>query len=674
MNVDTNLYTSEVRNNAREWIINQIYNFPYKLTNKKISEFASESRMIDTGPRQGLYDPNYTPYLIEPIDELSINSITQRVIFMKPAQIGATTGAENLVCYYIKEHPTDQMYISGNDKLLKIWSENKLDKAIVAFGIENLIRSGVDSKHSKKTGDTVYKKEYSGCSLILSSARSSTNLRCTDRQILIRDEIDSAPINLASGEGNWMWVSYVRTNSWGPRRKILDFSTPVLMEGPVHTEFLKGDCREFNVACPICNSYQVLKFGNEETPFGLKGIIQDGRIKDAYYICEYCTKQIKDMHKGNLLKSGFWKPTKEPDLLYTKSYSINSLYSPPGMLSFVELFEKWTEAKTDTNKLRSFTNLYMGLPWENTANQINVDDIITIRSDYKSLEVPDNVLFITLGADVQEGSTVDKKNPPRIELEITGHGRGYKTWSILYKTFFGKTTIPFEGAWEELDKWILKTGLRFYRKDEIGINLSFGLIDSGNGNFTNAVYQFCKKYGPLYPSKGFRILKIRPGETKRSDLRVNDKVKYRKIIADGDTILYTLSTIVYKDIIYNNIQIPRQEGDIQKSNFCDFPSDYKMEYFRQLTSEKRMIDDNGEIYYTENHTIRNEPLDCRVLNLCAADIYLDLQIEAQRKFMKDKYRKDDEWLKKEVRSPYILTLLENQLKSLIKRKLPKYKK
>ena len=55
--------------------------------------------------------------------------------------------------------------------------------------------------------------------------------------------------------------------------------------------------------------------------------------------------------------------TSKPITKYIRSYHINSLYSPPGMLSWTEILQKHESAITsgDPDAMRSFTNLYLGL-------------------------------------------------------------------------------------------------------------------------------------------------------------------------------------------------------------------------------------------------------------------------------------------------------------------------
>ena len=637
-----------------------LFRIPCAITDKTIMEYAAAKRVINSGPRQGPYDPNYTPYLIEPIDSLSINTIIQRVVFLKSAQVGFTTAAENLICYYMDEHPASQLYLSGTERLLKSWSEEKLEPAIDSFGIRKNISAQTANKKTKRTGDIGYMKMYHGYTLDLVSARSGSSLRNKPKQILTRDEIDSAPRSLASGEGNFLDVSYVRTNAFGDRRKVLDGSTPTTEFSLIYEEYLKGDQRKYMVPCPKCGGYQYLEFGDDYSEFGLKGEIdEDGIVKNVFYMCKHCNQEIHEFNKTFMLQNGYWEPTAKTSNRFLRSYSINTLYAPLGMIGWEELYGTWQKSKETKEQMISFTNLYMGMPYIDDSEKIGISTIMDSQSKYKSGEVSDGVLFITIGADVQIGSSVDKRNPPRIELEVLGHGRNYKTWSIEYKIFFGGTKDPFSGAFEQMYNWMKNT--RFFYKTKFGVNMgvSLGLMDSGEGRvLMPVVYEFCKRTnGLIMPCKGFYDTKKKTGDKWISDIPGSmDKSKYRITKVDGDTNLVGISTVYYKDSFYSNLNKTREEGDIQRPGFCEFPADYDKRYFLQLTSEVKNKEDGS--YSAQGR--RNEALDCRVYAVCAADVYLDhnLRIMRENAIKKGMNRIAAE---EKLRTPTLLSLIERNL-------------
>lgn len=648
-------------------LVRCVQNLPTRKSKKTITELAQSVRTVTSGPRQGKYDPHYTPYGIEIQDNLSPSSPIQRTVFMKPVQIGGTFIIDNVLGFYMREYPADCMYISGTKELLKNMVDSRFELVIDEFGIRESIGVLSETKNSKKTGDTTYAKYYQGCSLHMISAQSASSLRSLPKMVLMRDEVDAAPPSLTTGEGNFLEVSKGRVQAFGARQKIFDTSTPTTEDSLIYAEWSRGDCREYNVPCPHCGAMQALEFGDETTEYGLKGKIENGKVVECYYLCRHCGSEIEEHYKPWMmaLKNGaLWVPTKESESEYLRSYSMNSLYAPPGMTTWAMLFLMWNDAKDDPEKMKSFTNLYMGRPYIDEGEKVEVDEILKNMSGYRSFEIPENVLFLTAGVDVQEGSAIDKKNPPRIEMEIIGHGRQYRTWSIAYEKFYGSTKDPYKGAWDKLYKFCVETGLVFTGKNGAKYPLQCGLIDSGHGRWVDVVYRFCQRVKNFYPSKGTRDLKKKTGEKFLSDLRSNaDKVKYRRSLVGADNVLILVATVAYKDTLYYRLGIKREDGEIQKPGFCEFPSDYKRSFFDMLTSETRNEEDGSY----SNHGRRNEALDCRVYGMCAADVFIDYNVDLMRKALVKQGKCSIEKARNSVRTPLFLAYLEKQINDQIRK-------
>lgn len=600
----------------------QVENIPSRLLKISISQHAEENRVLPSGsPRPGPLDLDYTPWIREIMDNMSPTSIIQETSVLKGAQLGLTMSAECVVCYYIGEDPSDQLFISASSDSIEKWASRRLEPAISSYGYRPIIQSA-ENRSGKRMGDKMFSKEYFGRRLDMASAQSAASMRSSDKRILIRDEIDGAPAKLKTGEGNWLDVSYARTNAWGNRKKIFDLSTPTNYETSlIWKQYLKGDRRNFFVPCPCCEKMQTLKMEN---------LIDDkeaGRIVNAFYACEHCGEAIYEYHKKTMFHPSKceWKPTAVSTSKYIRSYYINSLYSPIGMLSWTKIAQLRDEANksSDPEDKKAFKNLYEGMPYKQEGQKPKLEKVIELKGIYEAQEVPDMVLFITIGLDVQRGSTKNKENPARLELEVLGHGPGYRTFSIDYLRFEGAVNDAFSGAWENLHEWAMSNELSFSKKDGTKIPVSMTFMDSGDGELTSVVYQFTQRWNSTFPIKGYQSLSKNKGIDKAS---VNDFKRYKRSKIGEDTILYNISTNYYKTTIYNNLKIKRIESDIQAPGYCDFPISYKKKYFEGLTAEEKRED--GNFYCPDKK--RNEPLDCRCYALCAADVYLELLVEKYR--------------------------------------------
>jgi phage terminase large subunit GpA-like protein len=597
-----------------------------------VSEYAEKNRVLppDT-PFPGFWRNSHTPYSVEIMDNMSpFSPVTEQAV-MKAAQLGLSAAAESVIAYWMDENPATILYVSATDKLLDDWSATRLEPLIDSCRFRHKIFAQTENKGSRRTGDKLKSKEFVAGSLNMSSSQSPSGLRSKSIRILIRDEIDGAPILLTTGEGNWLKVSGARTNAFGNRKKIFDISTPTTYEASlINNQYERGDQRKYYVPCPFCGEFQELLFGNETTTYGIKPIRKNDNFVKAVYVCKHCEEQLENYHKKEMLIRGEWRPTRDIDTTI-RSYQLSSLYSPPGMFSWSDLWLAYETAQTEPGGIESFVNLCLGLPYKDPGSRPSLSKVIELRGGYRQGTVPDGVLYLTMGVDVQRGSDNDKNYPARLELEILGIGSGYRTYSILYKVFSGAIDDPFEGAWEKLHKWAEETKLIFKRKGGREFQVCMVFIDSGDGMFTDIVYKFCSRWVNTYPSKGFAQLRIKGREKVDLFSPTRDYTRYRASKIGDDTI-YQISTNYYKTNVYRNLKIVRKEIGPQRPGFCDFPIDYGANYFKMLTAEEKLRD--GSFHCSAGR--RNEALDCRVYALCAADVFLDAKVRDVQAAAKEK--------------------------------------
>ncbi len=69
----------------------------------------------------------------------------------------------------------------------------------------------------------------------------------------------------------------------------------------------------------------------------------------------------------------------------------------------------------------------MGETWEEEGEQIETDDLFKRRERY-NCEVPEEVLVLTAGVDVQDD---------RFEVEVVGWGVDKESWGIKYQVIYG---------------------------------------------------------------------------------------------------------------------------------------------------------------------------------------------------------------------------------------------
>jgi phage terminase large subunit GpA-like protein len=622
-----------------------------------VHEYVHGHRIMPSDSRfPGIVDVNRSPYLLEPMQNMSPASDVTHDFCMKGAQLGYTWSAENIIGYYLDASPAPMMYVSGTNDLLEKWVSKRIEPLIDSCGFRHKLTAQVSNTKSRRTGDKTFSKYVVGGFLEMASAQSPSGMRQDSIRVLLLDEIDSAPRLLRTGEGVWLDVVMARTKAWNYLKKVMGMSTPTTEEESlIKVQYELGDQRKYLIPCPYCGKFQELKFGNDKTTYGIKAETKGGILQFGYYQCDYCHEAIFNNHKTEMLAKGRWEPTAQASEKGRVSRHISGLYSPVGMYSWTEVCQDYEAAKNDPEGegMRSFVNLVLGLPFKEKGARPKLENVIDLRGGYMNGQVEDDVLFLTFGTDVQAGSENDPQNPPRLELEVCGHGMNFRSWSIDWQRFEGSIEDAYDGAWEKLFQWVIKTGMTYKRRDGREFGVEIGFIDAGDGNYSNVVYQFTSRLNNVFPSKGFNVLKKNKND-KGDEITRSNFIRYRAARTEksGDVTFIEIATNHYKTQLYGHLKVQRQHVGPQKGGYCAFPKDRGEDYFKQLIAEERRRDGS---YHAGGR--RNEALDCRVMNLCAADYWLAAKVADQR--AKAKNMGHDALFIQTITTKTILQILQN---------------
>ena len=613
---------------------------PISHPKERISEYVEGRRKLpDDSPMPGPYHVAVTPYAREIMDAMAPQSPIQHGVMMCAAQVVKTTILENICAYYMDELPSPILFVSGTEDGAEKWASTRLEPMIDSIpGLRDKIGPVYNQTKSKKTGDKVFEKLFIGGSLHIVSAQSPAGLASMSKRILLRDEIDRAPANLRSGEGNWLSVSEARTKAWRYRKKIFDSSTPGDMEvSEINRLYEMGDCRMYFVPCPHCHHEQVLEMGDGKEK-GLRQITTP-RGKEVVYVCCSCRKEIPEYQKEWMLANGHWQPTRAGyDNPAFASWHINALYSPLGLYSWKSVWEKWEVAKDDPSQMKAFINLELGLPYQEQGTRPDDKVMLEHRGRYRQGELQRGTLYLTAGVDVQAGkeSWQEGQNPdegPRLEMEVLAHGRGYRTWSLCYRKFYGAVGDPYAGAWLALYEWCRTADPEIHKAEQTGFvretdKWHFPIwamfIDSGFN--ASVVYTFCSLAEVFMPCKGIgwvteEKLKLKgdmPGPANTRHFRIAK-------VPGSEKEIFEVSTNYYKDQFYSRLHILRAQTGDNPPGYCDFPMEYPPSHYEQLNSETRWRDGS----FHEART-RREALDCRVYAMCAGEAFLMDQVSKRR--------------------------------------------
>ena len=390
-----------------------------------VSEWADRHRMLSgrASAEPGRYRTARTPYMREIMDRLSPGDPTQRVVFMKAAQVGATEAGNNWIGFAIHQAPGPMLAVQPTVELAKRNSRQRIDPLIDE---SPELRERVKPARSRDAGNTMLSKEFAGGILIMTGANSAVGLRSTPARYIFLDEVDAYPAS-ADEEGDPVTLAEARSLTFAHRRKVLLVSTPTIRGlSRIEREYEASDQRRFFVPCPHCGAMQWLKFDRLRW--------QKGKPETAEYICEGCETAIAEHHKTAMLEGGEWRATAVAADPTTVGYHLSALYSPIGWLSWERIVRAWDAAQGSDEAIKAFRNTILGETWVETGEAPDWQRLYDRRERWTSGTVPAGGLFLTAGADVQKD---------RIEVDVWAWGRGLESWLVDHVVIEGG---PIEGA------------------------------------------------------------------------------------------------------------------------------------------------------------------------------------------------------------------------------------
>ena len=609
MEITVQLVEKDYKKDEVKWLIEQIDALTDERLTLKVSEVAENRRVLPRGtPFPGPWNNEKTPYLIEFMNDIAESSPIEVSVTMKGHQLGYTAGIENAIMYIIDNAPGPILYTTATDPLGKEWSENRFDQMIQQAGLQNMIFSQTTKRGSKKTGDKTLLKEFPGGRIKIAGYGSTAAFRSSSYRYFFGDEIDEASLDLKK-QGNALEQAEGRTSAYKAKRKIILFSTPIELDlSNVYQAYLIGDQRKYFVPCPYCEFMQELEFKHLKYDRDKNGVLD---VDSVCYECQNCGEHFYNYHKTEMYSSGRceWRPTAKAKRANYRSRHMSCLYSPPGMITWADVVQKHIDAieSNDPGKLKTFETLYLGWPYRERGEKPKFVKVVSHRSNYQSKTVPDGVLFLTLGGDVQGD---------RLELEICGHGRRYKTWSIDYVVIPGDTKSVTRGAWPKFRKMFLD-GEFVYDNEKGRYAPQMAFIDSNYR--TDTVVEYCETVPGIFPIVG-------------QDQFSNPQQRFRINQLPGSNLMSVrLAVNYFKDMVYSSLRTEQDPGQETPPNYPAFPYDYDDKYFKMLNAEyKRGKRKGNRIIYEYWCPLGkpNEALDCRVYNIAARDVLYYLTMEA----------------------------------------------
>jgi phage terminase large subunit GpA-like protein len=477
------------------------------------------------------------PFQREIADAIGDDSIA-RVTLVKPTRVGFTTLLTGALGSWVVNAPSPTLLLLPTESDCR---DNVVSVIEPIFSASPALRGVLTSETDESGRNTLLSRRFPGGSLKVVASKAARNLRRHSARILMIDECDAMTVG---AEGNPIALAEQRTLSF-PDRKIVIGSTPVLEEtSNVLRSYAASDRRIFEVPCPECGAFSEILWAHIKW--------ETDQPETAAFECPHCKALIDEKHKHPMVALGAWRATR-PEVQGHAGFKLNSLVSPLANASWGNLAAEFLRAKNDRADLQVFINTTLAEGWKEDVGE-EVDEVeIAKRAQPFSLEnIPETVLFISAGVDVQDD---------RLEVSIVGWSHS-AAFVLGHFRLFG--TPDDDATWRELDG-LLTTRWRHPGGGRLRVDAA--LVDSGDGDWTDRVYQYCFPRLSRYVFAGKGMAVNRPAI-----------VVSQSPVKNGRLFLVGVDGI--KTTIYDRLS---------RGEKLYFSNTLEPDYYEQVASERKVI-------------------------------------------------------------------------------------
>jgi phage terminase large subunit GpA-like protein len=501
----------------------------------------------------GRYDRERFAYFDEVLRALSPEDPCRIVTVMGSAQIGKTVVGNIFVGGSMAMDPRDFLVTQPTEDNAGRWSKLKLMPMIRGTPV----LAALFPEKSREGGNSVlFKERVDGLGAILiSGANSPASLAQVTMGRQMQDDIAKWEMN-AAGDPEAQADSRSRSDQFA---KLLKISTPLVLPGCRITKSFEQGSQEYPyIPCPHCGEWQVLEWEN------LQANIDPDNPQDAYFTCQHCGCEIREIHRKEFVKRIEWRARNPSAARYHRSFSIWSAYSC--LQDWELIVREWLRAKGDPAAEKTFLNDSVGLayraqsqarPWEELRDRAK-------ESHYVRGTIPTGALLVMLGIDCQAD---------RVEWQLVGFGKEYRRFVIEYGVIANH--ISDVDCQRHLDLLLQRKW-----KNAVGRELGIDLTAIDGNAYTEDVWVWARRHpaSKLIMVRGHnvdtapRLARVR----KERNERTGNLLKYSKRF-------YNLGVSVLKMALYRDLG----KDDPLTNGFVHFPSGLDDEFYQELTAERR---------------------------------------------------------------------------------------
>ena len=544
-----------------------------------VSQWADENRVLTGGAAAERGQWRTRPYQREPMDVLSPSHPCRQVVVLSGAQILKTEVLLNFIGFIADVDPGPVLVVEPRTEDAKALSK---DRVAPMFRATPALRGKIAPVKSRDSSNTTLHKVLANGAgqITLTGAISPSGLAMRPIRYALLDEVDRYPAS-AGTEGDPVSLAIQRTAEFAHNKKIVMASTPTIKGvSRIELAWRESDQRDYFVPCPqvrVLPGARVRRW-HRAGP-GVAGGEARRRRRTA---APGASELIPHRLKAEMVERGEYRAANPSSPI--PGFRVSQLISPKK--SWGEIAVEFLAAKKSPETLKAFLNTVLAELWEETHEVATDAHALWNRCEPFEAEAPDGVALITAGVDVQAD---------RLEMEIAGWGRDEESWSIAYHVIPGDVTR--NEVWEHLEGLLLS---EYLHASGLPMRIVATCIDCGFKDATVLRFTRDRYNRRVYATKG------RAGES---------PIWPRKPSRKNQTPFFMIGVDAAKTAIYDRLKI-RDVGP----GYCHFPIGRDLEYFEQLTAERKFTRyHNGfpKQEWRKPANARNEGLDARVLAYAA---------------------------------------------------------
>lgn len=565
------------------------------------------------------WDPNLTPYIIEPMNCLASREY-DAVVFVGPARTGKTIGLiDGWIVYNIVCDPADMLVIQVSEEKAREHSKKRLDRT---FRCSQEVKSRLSPR---RNDNNVHDRTFRAGNYLKLGWPSVNIMSSSDYKSVALTDYDRFPEDI-DGEGDAFSLGSKRTTTFmssgmtlvesSPGRDIRDtkWRPTTAHEAPPTTGILslfnRGDRRRLYWPCPHCGEYFQPEVANmtgyRDSPDPVVA------SESAYLQCPACKGKITPDMKRELnirhvwLRDGekidrdgnkYGEPRRSRIASFWMEGPAAAYQTWAQMIYKFLTAEQEYESTQSEETLKTVVNTDFGRPYLPRASmEQRKSELLEQRAeDVPKRSVPDGVEFLIATVDVQGGKS------RRFVVQVTGYGMQGERWLVdrynirqsLRANEHGEC-YPIDPAsypedWDLLLSDVFEKSWALSSDPSKRMRLMAMAVDSGGEDgVTDNAYKFwrkCRRDG-----LGKKVFLFKGDSVRRSKLITrtfpdNTDRSTRRAKAAGDVPLYLLQTDALKDQV-NNALWRESPGP----NYVHFPKWLDSWFYDELTYEERSPD------------------------------------------------------------------------------------